>query len=123
MSFIFTQALNFGGDILSFGKLRASISEVGSDEAPYQLNFRYFPDQTIFGQFGTDLQFPFSVAVVLYLRSQGIILLQVRNRLRCTCAKQRTIIRNDPHTDHDAGVLALRIQRVQLRPHMAGEKG
>jgi TonB-linked SusC/RagA family outer membrane protein len=63
MSFIFTQALNFGGDILSFGKLRASISEVGSDEAPYQLNFRYFPDQTIFGQFGTDLQFPYNNAL------------------------------------------------------------
>jgi len=63
MSFIFTQALDFGGDILSYGKLRAGISEVGSDEAPYQLNFRYFPDQTIFGQFGTDLQFPFNGAL------------------------------------------------------------
>jgi TonB-linked SusC/RagA family outer membrane protein len=63
VSYIFTEGLDLGGDILSYGKLRASIAEVGSDEDPYQLNFRYFPDQTIFGQFGTDLQFPYAGAL------------------------------------------------------------
>ncbi|MCW9705947.1 SusC/RagA family TonB-linked outer membrane protein [Fodinibius salsisoli] len=63
VSFIFTEALDFGGDILSYGKLRASIAEVGSDEAPYQLAFRYFPDNDAFGQFGTTLGFPFDGAL------------------------------------------------------------
>ncbi len=59
LSFIFTQAFDLAGDVLSYGKFRANIAQVGSDEQPYQLNFRYFPVSGIFGQYGTGNQFPF----------------------------------------------------------------
>jgi len=59
LSFIFTEGLHIDSDILSFGKLRMNYAQVGSDEAPYQLNFRYFPVSDIFGQYGTGVTFPF----------------------------------------------------------------
>jgi len=59
LSFVFTQAFDIANDILSFGKVRANIAQVGSDEAPYQLNFRYFPLTSIFGQYSTGNQFPY----------------------------------------------------------------
>src|SRR5690606_9059059 len=59
VSFVLTEAFNIAGDILSYGKLRANYAQVGSDEAPYQLDFRYFPVNTIFGQYGTGNTFPF----------------------------------------------------------------
>ncbi|MFK5972459.1 MAG: SusC/RagA family TonB-linked outer membrane protein [Flavobacteriaceae bacterium] len=37
-SFVFTDAFNLSNDILSFGKLRFSLAEVGNDTDPYQLN-------------------------------------------------------------------------------------
>ncbi|RWY53829.1 SusC/RagA family TonB-linked outer membrane protein [Mucilaginibacter gilvus] len=40
-SFIFTDAFKIDKSILSFGKLRASVAEVGSDTDPYQLNLVY----------------------------------------------------------------------------------
>lgn len=58
-SFIFTDAFDIAGDVLSYGKLRANFAQVGSDEAPYQLNFRYNPINSIFGQYGTGANFPF----------------------------------------------------------------
>jgi TonB-linked SusC/RagA family outer membrane protein len=58
-SFVFTDAFEIAPDILSYGKLRANYAQVGSDEAPYQLDFRFFPVSTVFGQYGTTLTFPF----------------------------------------------------------------
>ncbi|MCG2590110.1 SusC/RagA family TonB-linked outer membrane protein [Rhodohalobacter sulfatireducens] len=58
-SFVFTEAFDVAGNILSYGKLRANYAQVGSDEAPYQLDFRYFPVSSIFGQYGTGQNFPF----------------------------------------------------------------
>lgn len=58
-SFIFTDAFDIAGDVLSYGKLRANFAQVGSDEAPYQLDFRYNPISSIFGQYGTGSNFPF----------------------------------------------------------------
>ena len=58
VSFIFTDAFNLKSDILSYGKLRASAARVGSDTGPYQLNFRFFPVASLFGQFGAALTFP-----------------------------------------------------------------
>ncbi|MGK7313462.1 MAG: SusC/RagA family TonB-linked outer membrane protein [Candidatus Longimicrobiales bacterium M2_2A_002] len=59
LSFILTEALDFGDGPLSYAKLRANYAQVGSDEAPYQLDFRFFPVSGIFGQYGTGVNFPF----------------------------------------------------------------
>ncbi|MFH5883706.1 SusC/RagA family TonB-linked outer membrane protein [Halalkalibaculum sp. DA3122] len=59
LSFIFTEGLNLDSDLLSYGKLRLNYAQVGSDEDPYQLDFRYFPVSSFFGQYGTDNTFPF----------------------------------------------------------------
>lgn len=45
---------------VSYAKIRANYAEVGSDEDPYQLAFRFFPSTSVFGQFGTDVEFPFN---------------------------------------------------------------
>ncbi|MEN0004554.1 MAG: SusC/RagA family TonB-linked outer membrane protein [Bacteroidota bacterium] len=58
-SFIFTDAFNIPDDILSYGKLRASVASVGGDTNPYQLDFLYNPQTTAFGQFGSGTNFPF----------------------------------------------------------------
>lgn len=58
-SFIFTDALGISNDILSFGKLRASFAQVGSDEAPYQLDFLFTPATDIFTQFVANNTYPF----------------------------------------------------------------
>ena len=60
VSFILTEAFpEMAGDVFSFAKLRVNYAQVGSDEAPYQLNFRYFPVDNVFGQFGTGSNFPY----------------------------------------------------------------
>lgn len=59
LSWVFTDALGLSGDVLSYGKLRANYSIVGSDEAPYQLDFLYSPVSSIFGQYGTGNTFPY----------------------------------------------------------------
>jgi TonB-linked SusC/RagA family outer membrane protein len=50
-SFVFTDAFNMDKSVLSFGKIRLSAAEVGSDADPYQLNLYYnlYP-QTFNGQ-------------------------------------------------------------------------
>ena len=58
LSFIFTDVLDLG-NVVSYGKLRANIAQVGSDPSPYQLDFRYFPVSSIFGQYGTGNVFPY----------------------------------------------------------------
>jgi len=58
-SFIFTDAFDLSNNIISFGKIRASWAQVGSDTNPYLLNFTFFPDDDIRGQFGQGNNFPF----------------------------------------------------------------
>ncbi len=60
LSFVFTDALQMSSNILSYGKLRIAYAEVGGDTDPYQLNFNYFPQTDVFGQFGTATTFPFN---------------------------------------------------------------
>lgn len=64
MSLVFTDLLDqeFDLDIpgVSYGKLRGNYAEVGSDEDPYQLQFTFDPQSSVFGQFGTDIEYPFN---------------------------------------------------------------
>ncbi len=57
-SFLFTEALGLNSPALSYGKLRASYAIVGSDEAPYQLDFLFTPESDIFTQFVANNTFP-----------------------------------------------------------------
>ena len=59
LSFVASDAFSLDPSLLSYAKLRASAAQVGSDEAPYQLDFRFFPVESIFGQFGTGFSFPY----------------------------------------------------------------
>ena len=58
LSFIPTELFG-AGDVLSYVKLRANYAQVGSDEDPYQLDFRFFPQSTIYGQYSTTNSFPY----------------------------------------------------------------
>lgn len=58
-SFIFSEVLP-DNNILSFGKLRASWANVGSDTAPYQLAFTYSGVSQAFAQYSQGSQFPFN---------------------------------------------------------------
>ncbi|TAM97901.1 MAG: SusC/RagA family TonB-linked outer membrane protein [Chitinophagaceae bacterium] len=57
LSFIFTDALGIKSDVLSYGKIRGSWSEVGQDTGPYQLNKTYsignFGGVSVFSPTGT----------------------------------------------------------------------
>jgi TonB-linked SusC/RagA family outer membrane protein len=59
LSVVFTDLIDVNPDILSYGKLRVNAARVGSDENPYQLDFRFFPVGSVFGQFNTAVQFPY----------------------------------------------------------------
>ncbi|WP_346883355.1 SusC/RagA family TonB-linked outer membrane protein [uncultured Algibacter sp.] len=59
LSWIFTDALNIESNVLTYGKLRGSWAEVGSDTNSFLLDFTFNPDTAFFGQFGTDGTFPF----------------------------------------------------------------
>ncbi len=50
-TFIFTEIMDKKPSWLSFGKLRASWASVGSDLAPYQLDYQYTPVSTVFLQY------------------------------------------------------------------------
>jgi TonB-linked SusC/RagA family outer membrane protein len=41
LAFVFTDAFNLGGRILDYGKVRVSLTKVGSDAPPYRLDTRY----------------------------------------------------------------------------------
>ena len=60
-SFIFSEVIK--QKWLSYGKLRAGYASVGSDEAPYNLNFTYTPATTVFVQYVSPAPtvFPFGV--------------------------------------------------------------
>ena len=57
-SFIFTELLP--SSFISYGKLRASWANVGSDTDPYQLAFNYTPVSQLFAQYSQGSQFPFN---------------------------------------------------------------
>ena len=57
-SFIFTDAFGISNNILSYGKVRASWANVGSDEEPYQLAFDYTPLSDLFTQFVNNNTYP-----------------------------------------------------------------
>lgn len=57
-SFVFSELVK--SDILSFGKLRASWANVGSDTDPYQLAFNYTAVSQVFAQYSQGSQFPFN---------------------------------------------------------------
>ncbi|CAN5464630.1 SusC/RagA family TonB-linked outer membrane protein [soil metagenome] len=59
LSVVFTDLVDIDSNLLSYGKLRLNAARVGSDEAPYQLDFRFFPVSSVFGQFNTAVQFPY----------------------------------------------------------------
>lgn len=56
-SFVFTDAFEMDG-ALDYGKVRASLASVGSDELPYQLDFLFTPLSDIFTQFVPNNTFP-----------------------------------------------------------------
>lgn len=57
VSLIFTELMP-KNNILSFGKVRLNWANVGSDEAPYQLNFNYTAASTYFVQYSLSGTFP-----------------------------------------------------------------
>lgn len=60
-SFVFTELLKDRNvDWLSYGKLRASYANVGSDTDPYQGVFTYAPISAAFAQYGYGSTFPFN---------------------------------------------------------------
>lgn len=63
LAFVFTDAFNISGDVLSFGKLRASWAKVGNDTTPYLLNFNFNPVTTATGQYSLNNNFPFNGAL------------------------------------------------------------
>lgn len=60
LAVVFTDALGIKGNVLSFGKLRASFAQVGNDTNPYQLDFNYFPQSQASGQYNLNQVFPFN---------------------------------------------------------------
>jgi TonB-linked SusC/RagA family outer membrane protein len=58
-SFIFTDALQLGKNILNFGKIRATYAQVGNDADPYSL-LTYFNTTSVGGWIQSGLSFPFN---------------------------------------------------------------
>jgi len=56
-SFVFSEFIP-ANKVLSFGKLRLSWANVGSDENPYQLDFQYTAANTYYAQFSLNGTFP-----------------------------------------------------------------
>lgn len=56
-SFIFTEAFDIGGDILSFGKIRVGWSKVGNDATPYSID-PTFVSNPLFGANANGIGFP-----------------------------------------------------------------
>lgn len=65
-SFVFTQAFDISNDILSYGKLRGNIAQVGSDENPYSLNFTYTPLSTEFVQYLPGNTYPINGSILAF---------------------------------------------------------
>ncbi|MBA4166656.1 MAG: SusC/RagA family TonB-linked outer membrane protein, partial [Chitinophagaceae bacterium] len=60
-SFIFSQFIQ--NNWLSYGKLRASYANVGSDDAPYLTKYTYAPQSSAFVQYISGVTFPFNNAL------------------------------------------------------------
>ncbi|NRF38518.1 SusC/RagA family TonB-linked outer membrane protein [Pedobacter foliorum] len=58
--FVFSELMKDNNDWLSYGKLRASWANVGSDSQPYRLAFAYSGQTTAFAQYGFGSTFPFN---------------------------------------------------------------
>ncbi|WP_343487869.1 SusC/RagA family TonB-linked outer membrane protein [Allomuricauda sp. d1] len=63
LAFVFSDAFDISSDFFTFGKLRASVAQVGNDAQPYQLDFNFNPVTTATGQYGLNLNFPFNGAL------------------------------------------------------------
>ena len=72
-SFIFTEAFGLDNNILTFGKLRANIAQVGNGTDPYLLNFRFFPQSDIFQLFGVDNAYPWGPNSIVGFDATGNI--------------------------------------------------
>ncbi|WMN12599.1 SusC/RagA family TonB-linked outer membrane protein [Marivirga salinae] len=59
-SAVLTDAFDFGSDIANFIKVRANWSQVGGATDEFQLQFRFFPQTSIFQLFGVDNTYPFN---------------------------------------------------------------
>ena len=86
LSFVLTDALSLDPAGLSYAKLRASAAQVGSDEAPYQLDFRFFPVDDVFGQFGTGFSFPYLGEFVGFEATNTVPPSDLRPQLQTTYA-------------------------------------
>ncbi len=64
LSFIFSDLLHW--DVLNYGKFRMAAAGVGSDEAPYQLDFTYTPANTYYVQYGLNGNFPHGQYLAFY---------------------------------------------------------
>lgn len=60
-SFVFSEFVT--NDWLSYGKVRASVSGVGSDDQSYQTTFSYVPKTNVYTQYGFGVNFPFNGAL------------------------------------------------------------
>ena len=60
-SFVFSQFVK--NNWLSYGKLRASYANVGSDDNPYLTSYTYSPVSVAFAQYGYGVTFPFNGAL------------------------------------------------------------
>ncbi|WP_210487163.1 SusC/RagA family TonB-linked outer membrane protein [Rufibacter aurantiacus] len=67
LGFVFTDALQLGNDVLSYGKLRASFAQVGNDTDPYLTNTFYITQS--FGNNVAGLSFPFNGTTVAFTRN------------------------------------------------------
>ncbi|MEP2774251.1 MAG: SusC/RagA family TonB-linked outer membrane protein [Fulvivirga sp.] len=74
-SFIFTDAFDIGGNILTFGKLRAGWSKVGNDAAPYSID-PIFVTNSALGNNSNTLAFPLNTSTATNVSSatQGNVL-------------------------------------------------
>ncbi|RED92628.1 SusC/RagA family TonB-linked outer membrane protein [Marinoscillum furvescens] len=59
-SAIVTDMFNLNSEVLNYAKVRASYAEVGNGTDPFQLDFLYFPQTSIFQLFGVDNAYPWN---------------------------------------------------------------
>lgn len=60
LAVVVTDALGMKSKVLNYGKLRASLAQVGNDTNPYQLDFNFIPVAVATGQYSLNQNFPFN---------------------------------------------------------------
>ncbi len=60
LALVITEALGMKSKVLNYGKLRASVAQVGNDTDPYQLDFQFIPVAAATGQYSLNQNFPFN---------------------------------------------------------------